>query len=199
MATPAPSILVPLNIHGRILQDLWMQLPRENQSVLDAFLIQCTAPQVHTLKVRLCELSSVDFHTLIGRLASVSPRKLQHLLALSINKAEREEDTKFRCKSPHTGDHDNRLANVANRSKPQALLRQSPFNVPQEMYDIILESLFQQMYLPGRVAAGEYPVFDGDDCFLNVGFSLGKSMVLRRVDPVLYQRYKEAYWTQNTW
>ena len=176
-----------------------MQLPREHQSVLDAFLVQCTAPQVNTLKVRLYELSSVDFHAVVARLSSVSPRKLQHLLALSINKAERKEDTEPRCKSPHTGDHDNRLANVVNHSKPQALLRQNIFDVPQEMYDIILESLFQQTYLPGRVVAGEYPVFDGDDCFFNVGFSLGKSIVLRRVDPVLYQRYKEAYWTQNTW
>ncbi|KAL8829175.1 MAG: hypothetical protein Q9191_002169 [Dirinaria sp. TL-2023a] len=81
-------------------------------------------------------------------------------------------------------------------------LRESLFgvrSVPQEIYDMLVEELFTAVYVPGVIIPSQYPDFDGHDYFADIEFCAEKSMVLHDVHPRLYEKYKERYWTQNTW
>jgi len=73
------------------------------------------------------------------------------------------------------------------------------YGIPQEIYDTIIKILFRAVYLPGSLVPDQFPVFDGPDCFADIGFCIDISKTLRRLDQKLYDEHKEKYWTQNTW
>ena len=71
--------------------------------------------------------------------------------------------------------------------------------VPQEIYDMFMEELFCALYLPGTVIPSEYVNFDGHAYFADVQLCLQKSRLFHDIDAKFYDRYKELYWSQNTW
>lgn len=71
--------------------------------------------------------------------------------------------------------------------------------VPQEIYDMLMEELFCALYLPGTVIPSEYVNFDGHAYFADVQLCLQKSRLFHDIDAKFYNRYKELYWSQNTW
>ena len=152
------------------------------------------------MKARFCALASDRFDTLAARFGNASDDRLWNYLLVSIEGAPRVDDGPIQSEYTYCiGSEDKKPKNGDTGANEKALLDGKVFDVPQEIHDMLVEDLFKAIYLPGTVVADQYPVFDGRDCFANVGFPLGKSKVLRRVHSKLYERYKEAYWTHNTW
>lgn len=71
--------------------------------------------------------------------------------------------------------------------------------VPLEIYQMLMEELFRALYLPGIVVPSQYVDSDGHAYFADIGLSLEKSRLFHDIDPSLYSRFKELYWSQNTW
>lgn len=69
---------------------------------------------------------------------------------------------------------------------------------------MIMEKLYEAMLLPGEVmpTVGSMRVGDGylreeHSCWPITEFTK-QIIVLSKLDPVLYERYKERYWSENT-
>jgi len=87
--------------------------------------------------------------------------------------------------------------NTTTREAP--IEHQNLFDIPQEIFDMTLNKLFDAVFIPGVLSPADYPSFDGADCFVDKSFGLLKSRTFRAIDPVRFNRYKEDYWTKNTW
>ena len=197
-----PSIPIPVSLrqYRSILQELWVQLPLTHRKVFDTFFVHRTTHEIHTIKARLCDLVPEEFATLVARFANASVERLHNYLLLSVHGAPQPKGPAVQHEPMHRAlpviEH---WTDRNQKSNSQIIMKGGLFNLPQELYDMMIENLFRGFYLPGKLVAAQLPIFDGEDCFLNVGFSLGKSMVLKRVDPRLYEYCKKAYWTNNTW
>ena len=71
--------------------------------------------------------------------------------------------------------------------------------VPIEIYQMLIQELFRALYLPGVVIPSQYVDSDGHAYFADVGLSIEKSRLFHDIDPYFYSRYKDLYWSQNTW
>lgn len=71
--------------------------------------------------------------------------------------------------------------------------------IPQDIYVMLIEELFRAVYVPGIVIPNQYVNFDGHDYFADLDLSVEKSRLLHDIHPLLYEQYKEQYWTQNIW
>ena len=71
--------------------------------------------------------------------------------------------------------------------------------VPQDIYDTLVETLFRSFYLRGTLVPSQYVDSDGHSYFADDGVCLEKSRVFHDIDLRLYNRYKDLYWSRNTW
>ena len=89
-----------------------------------------------------------------------------------------------------------------------ALIREGPEGhipqLPTDIYNMILEKLYETIFLPGEIMPTVYFTRIGDDYLLEehnywpqAQFT-ERMMVLSNLDPMLYKRYQERYWSENT-
>lgn len=121
----------------------------------------------------------------------------------TIGEPERYDQSKQKVTEPEQGSVGEVAKNMTHAQASSALsLRRRLFGearVAQEIYGMVLNNLFQEVYLPGVLVPSQYVDYDGKGHFASVDFCIEKPAIFRQIHPKLYEEYKERYWTQNTW
>ena len=71
--------------------------------------------------------------------------------------------------------------------------------IPQDIYVMVIEELFRSVYVPGVIIPSQYVDFDGYDYFADMDTCVVKSRLLHDINPILYEKYKQHYYTHNIW
>jgi len=190
-----------------IIDGFWCGLSNQRKKYLNAFLNSCTMDELDLLRSRICVLETEKLFELLGKFRDESDGTLCCYLRVAV-----ASPTQFKYDTSFTSSHDTLggpkdSANCEDGSMKCSILDyQITFTsdkiysmLPQEIYDTIVEILFEAVYLPGSVVPDQFPVFDDGDCFSDVKFCIDKSRALRRLDENRYTRFKKDYWTKNIW
>ena len=188
--------------HRKTLQDLWASLPSSHQAILDHFLKKLTMQELHRLQERLRTVGNHQLSRFTSMLCNASSEQFLRYLRFFTAPPYHWENDSPTSGMPSAAIIVHNAARLGNDNTPLsgAIIRSSNmYRVPQELFDMVLNDLFRTVFVPGTLHPGAFPFFDGPDCFADKSFNLNKSRTFRSLDIVRYNRYKDAYWSQNTW
>ncbi|KAL8829174.1 MAG: hypothetical protein Q9191_002168 [Dirinaria sp. TL-2023a] len=210
---------VHADARGAILKGVSGHLPSSHMIILDDHLAQSSMQQTQLMKQRIDSIPREDFDTFTTKLANVTVDRFCSYLKVSVTefvyflkKSTSVDDSVYEedyaevddQEIPQEDFEENYHEEAESNSKTSIALSLQPRlfgdkRVPQEIYDMIIEELFRAVYTPGIVIPSQNVDYDGHACFADIGFSLEKSRLCRDINPILYGRFKELYWSDNTW
>ena len=78
-------------------------------------------------------------------------------------------------------------------------LKEHITKLPQELQDLILDKVFEAVFVPEEVVPHHTIGRINQDCFVDGNEQVSYKYALRSLDNALYQKYKNRYWSNNTW
>ena len=168
--------------------DITYLITGDQQSFITAFLLQLSQDKLAYFKTQLHALSPCRLTRLTKKLAKVPDACLESYLNFLVSIPESYQIAK----------------------QPDLSVNLEPTNFPSIPYDhisrlptelqlMILDQLFQAVFIPGEMVPFWYINHINDDCFVDSNEAFWYKYALRALDSKLYERYKDRYWTDNTW
>lgn len=191
------------SVEQQILHEACDCLPCGHRRLLKRFLAKLSTTEMTWLKTRLCSLG-VDQHCRFTAMLSETTceqlsRYLNFFVAPPYPVGEDDPTTSSVIDTAAIISKAARMVFNSTTTGEASIKHQNLFNIPQEILDMTLNKLFHAVFIPGVLQPADYLSFDGPDCFVDKSFGLLKSRTFRSIDPVRFNRYKEEYWTKNTW
>lgn len=187
----------------QILHEALACLSCSHRRILKRFLAKISTTEMTRLKTRLCSLG-VDQHCrFIAMLSETTCEQFSRYLNFFVTPPyplwEDDPNTSTIIDTTAVIPKAARVAFNSTATCEASIKHQNLFDIPQEILDMTLNRLFHAVFIPGVLQPADYPSFDGPDCFVDKSFGLLKSRTFRAIDPARFNRYKEDYWTKNTW
>jgi len=191
------------SVEQQILHKAWACLSCDHRRILKRFLAKLSTIEMTRLMTRLCSLGVDQYCRFIAMLSETTyeqfSRYLNFFVAPPYPLWADDPQTSPMIDTPAIIPKAARMGLNSTATSEAGIEHQNLFNIPQEILDMTLDNLFHAVFIPGVLQPADYPSFDGPDCFVDKSFGLLKSRTFRSIDPVRFNRYKEDYWTKNTW
>ena len=71
--------------------------------------------------------------------------------------------------------------------------------LPAELRLMILDRVFEAVFVPGEMVPRQQVYHINEDCFVDSNEDFWYKYALRSLDNNLYEKYKDRYWSDNTW